>query len=376
MVKFVHTADWQLGMTRHFLSAQSQPRFTDARLDVIATIGRLAAEDNCDFVIVCGDVFESNQIDFGVVRRAFDQMRATPEIPFYLLPGNHDPLDPASIYLRDEFEAHRPDNVHVLSSSEPQEAAPGVELIPAPWHTKRPVSDLVADACKDLTNGPSLRIVVGHGMVDALSPNRDSTSLIALANIKEKIEDGVVHYIALGDRHSTTLVGNTERVWYSGAPEPTRYEEKDAGNALVVDLDVARCHVETRRVGHWRFIERRFEFAGDEDVDEMGRWLSQLTDKSRTVVKLSLIGSVNLLQKARIDTLISEYEDVLGAIEVGERRSALVVLPDEADLDLVSLSGYAQGALEELRTLAESSDEQLALAAQDAIGLLCRLAQS
>ena len=49
MVRFIHTADWQLGMTRHFLSAQSQPRFTDARLDAIAAIGRLALD--ADFVI-------------------------------------------------------------------------------------------------------------------------------------------------------------------------------------------------------------------------------------------------------------------------------------------------------------------------------------
>ena len=30
MTKFVHTGDWQLGMTRHFLSDEAQARFTAA----------------------------------------------------------------------------------------------------------------------------------------------------------------------------------------------------------------------------------------------------------------------------------------------------------------------------------------------------------
>lgn len=376
MVKFIHSADWQLGMTRHYLSDQSQPRFTDARFDAIGAIGHLAAEANCDFVIVCGDVFESNQLDRGIVGRAFDQMRATPDMPFYLLPGNHDPLDAASIYTSSEFKSQRPENVHVLSSNQPEEVAPGIELIPAPWYTKRPVSDLVAEACDGLKLGSNLRIVVGHGVIDALSPDPSRPNLIALETVEQQIEDGVVHYVALGDRHSTTRVGDTGRVWYSGAPEPTRYEESDAGNALIVDLDVGRCRVETQRVGHWHFVEQPFEFAGDGDIDEMEQWLIRLPDKSRTIVRLLLRGRVNLLQKARIDNLLGEYEDILGAIEVRARRSDLVVLPNKADLHLVRLSGYALEALAELQTLAQSEDEELALTAQGAIALLYQLARS
>ena len=38
-MRFLHTADWQLGMTRHFLDADAQARFTAARMDVIGRIG-------------------------------------------------------------------------------------------------------------------------------------------------------------------------------------------------------------------------------------------------------------------------------------------------------------------------------------------------
>ena len=40
---------------------------------------------------------------------------------------------------------------------------PGVELIAAPWSNKRPLADLVGDACEGLEPTDGLRVVCGHG---------------------------------------------------------------------------------------------------------------------------------------------------------------------------------------------------------------------
>ena len=114
-VTFVHTADWQLGMTRHFLGPEAQARFTAARVDAVRAIGALADELGCAFVVACGDVFESNHIDRQVLVRALDAMRAVP-VPLYLLPGNHDPLDASSVYRSSAFFEHVPEHVRVLDS--------------------------------------------------------------------------------------------------------------------------------------------------------------------------------------------------------------------------------------------------------------------
>ena len=57
-----------------------------------------------------------------------------------------------------------------------------------------------------------------------------------------------MHYVALGDKHSRTEVGSTGRVWYSGSPEVTNYDdiEPDPGHVLVVDVDEDDPH---RRCG-------------------------------------------------------------------------------------------------------------------------------
>ena len=374
MVKFLHSADWQLGMTRHYLSDEAQARFSAARLDVIERMGSLAVDEECEFVVVCGDVFESNQVERSVLARAFEKMAATPNVPFFLLPGNHDPLDASSIFRSPTFTARQPENVEVLGGTAPVQAVPGVELIPAPWPNKHPTLDLVEAACKRLGPTDAIRIVVGHGAIDSLSPNPDDPKLIALESLENRIQAGLIHYVALGDRHSTTDVGVTGRVRYAGAPEPTDYTEIDPGNVLIVDLDANNVGVDIRHLGTWRFVLRDWQLSADGDINALEEWLSRLNGKDRTIVKLAVVGQVSVTQKARIDSVVEHNADLLAALEIWERHSDLVVIPDEADLDYFGLSGFAREALFDLREMAESGEQ--AIAARDALALLYRLVGS
>ena len=371
MVRFLHTADWQLGMTRHFLSEEAQARFSAARLDVIGEMGNLAINEGCEFVVVCGDVFDSNQVERQVLTRAFEKMAAIPKVTFYLLPGNHDPLDASSIYRSPTFTKYRPDNVKVLDGSVPVQPPPGVELIPAPWPNKHPVTDLVDEACRGIEPTYAVRIVVGHGQVDALMKIQEDPRLIGLKRLEEKIEAGLIQYVALGDRHSTTDVGSTGRVWFAGAPEPTDYDEVCPGNVLLVDVDANKVNVEARRVGTWRFESRGWELSGDEDIEVLGEWLSGLKDKDRAIVKLRMVGQVSLAQKARLDAMMEYNDELFAALERWERRSDLIVIPDEMDHERLGLSGFAREALDELSEMAESGGDSLT--ARDALALLYRL---
>ena len=46
MLRFLHTGDWQLGITREYLGDEAQSRWAQARFDAIRTIGRIAT-DSC-----------------------------------------------------------------------------------------------------------------------------------------------------------------------------------------------------------------------------------------------------------------------------------------------------------------------------------------
>ncbi len=296
MVRFIHSADWQLGMTRRYLGADAQPRFSAARVEVVRAIGSLAVDRGCTFVVVAGDVFETNQVERQVVVRALDAMAATPEVTFYLLPGNHDPLDASSVFRSPTFLQHQPANVVVLDRPGLLTIAPGVDLVAAPWSSKRPLTDLVADSVRDLGATGSQRIVVGHGAVDHLSPDSTNPALIQVEALEGAIDDGRVHYVALGDRHSTTEIGRTRRIWYSGAPEATDFRETDPGNVLVVEVDGDSVVVEQVRVGTWRFVQHDAELAGEADLDVLDAFLDGLANKARTVVRLGLRGQLSLAE--------------------------------------------------------------------------------
>ena len=372
MVKFLHTADWQLGMTRYFLEGEAQARFTQARIDVIRKIGALAAKEGCGFVLVCGDVFESNQVGRQVVVRALEAMSDTPQVKFYLLPGNHDPLDASSVYRSRTFTSSKPVNVVVIKSPNPWEVEPGVEVVPAPWLSKRPLIDLVDNACQGLSPPERLRIVVGHGALDTWPQSRNPT-LIGVSKLEDRLASGLIHFVALGDRHSTTKVGDTGRIWYSGAPEPTGFDEVDPGKALVVTLHADRePMVEERSVGTWRFLYKEWDLTGKADLDALDDWLSGSRGKERTIVRLKLKGQISLGQKAQLDQISEDHSAPFADLDIGDGDD-LLVLPDDFDLDDLGLSGYALEVFGDIRELAQAGEH--VVAAGDALALLYRLAR-
>jgi DNA repair exonuclease SbcCD nuclease subunit len=377
-MRFLHTADWQLGMGRHFLDREHQGQFDAARRDVVGTLGRVAEAEGCEAIVVCGDVFETNQVSARTVRQSMEKLRGL-AIPVYLLPGNHDPLNAGSIWTAERFLGARPDNVHVLMDSTPVVVRPGFEIVGAPWTSKQPTSDLIGDACSALEPAPAgvVRIAVGHGGVERFSGKSDLAT-VHEATLAAALDAGKVHYVALGDRHSATKV--TERVWYSGAPEPTAFVEDDPGKVLVVEIDDDEPGsppiVTPHHVGTWRFHDEPAYLGGPADVAALRARLNALVDKDRTVVKLAVTGTLSVNDKADYDLFRRDLVDVFAAVVDSSSRTDLAVRPEDGDFEALGLTGFAAAALDDLRRQSASDDTDAARVASDALGLLVRLAGS
>ena len=376
-MRFVHTADWQLGMTRYFLNGEAQPRYSAARRDVVAGLGSLAAEVGAEFVVVAGDVFEDNQLAPRVVSQSLEAMRAI-GVPVYLLPGNHDPLDASSVYTSALFTAECPENVTVLDRPGVHEVRKGLQIVAAPWRSKAPTSDLVADVLDGLAADDVTRIAVGHGGVDIFVPDKDRPSLIHLAALEAAIARGAVHYVALGDKHSRMQVGPTGRIWYSGSPEVTNYDdiEADSGHVLVVDIDDADPKrpvlVEPRRVGSWRFVSLRRSVDNSRDVADLDINLDLMPAKERTVVRLALTGSLTVTDKATLDACLDKYARLFASLTLWEKQTDIAVVPADGEFDDLGIGGFAAAAVDELVTTARSDGED-ADSARAALALLLRL---
>jgi len=123
---FLHTADWQLG--KPFARIEDEQKRAIVRQERIAVLGRLAVlvqEQQAEFVIVAGDLFDSPSPDKATVSAACAAIGAL-KVPVYAIPGNHDHGGPGSVWEQPFFvkerEALAP-NLTLLLKAEPVELA-------------------------------------------------------------------------------------------------------------------------------------------------------------------------------------------------------------------------------------------------------------
>ncbi len=370
-MRFIHTSDWQIGMTRAFLSQEAAARYSQARIDAIRAQGQLAEEHDAQFVVVAGDVFESNQLSAQTLSRALDALNSVP-VPVFLLPGNHDPLDASTLFRSKAFREQARGHIIVVENSEPI-PVPGlanVEVVGAPWFSKRPGVDLCAQALKTLEPAPGVtRILLGHGQVDSLSPDHSQPGVISQALLEQALAEGRVQYVALGDRHSLTNVGSSGRLCYSGTPLVTDFDEVAPNQALLVELYNEGCRLTPLTTGFWEFQALQRDIDGPEDLAAFAQWLDAVRGKECTVLKVGFTGSVNLALAAQLDALLETQSPLFASLKRRERTTDLAVIPDALDDNAIALSGYADATWKALLERAASDDT-----ATDALRLMYRLA--
>jgi DNA repair exonuclease SbcCD nuclease subunit len=374
-MKFIHTADWQIGMTFHGFKEKSRSAMEDDRIEVIEAIGDFAnnAANGIDFVLVCGDIFETPRVSETLVKKTFKKIERIKK-PVYVLAGNHEWNGSEFMFTTKYFLENKPANLHVLQAGiNAVEGLTGVEIVAAPLEGKEDLIDLVKAQIDLLEPTNSIRIVAGHGSIDAIMPAGGRKDLIALAPIEKALTDKKIHYVAMGDRHSTTKVGDSGAVWYSGAPEPTAFTEDDQRNVLAVEVNPGSvAKVEKIQVGQWEFIRfgTKFEqhhLRSKQDLDDLEKQIDGIKKPPKTAVKIYLDSVLDFDSDVRRGTLFDEWEDdTLARFEVSKSSKGPTIESDPLNEKAPSgLSGYALNAYEELKesAMAEDEDSEIALEA-------------
>ncbi len=98
-MKFLHTADWQIGSQFGQFTPEEAAHLTEARFETVRRIASLATERGMDAVLVAGDVFDQQTVAETVIRKLFGALSGYAG-PWYLLPGNHDAALAESVWTR------------------------------------------------------------------------------------------------------------------------------------------------------------------------------------------------------------------------------------------------------------------------------------
>ncbi len=342
--KFIHTADWQIGAPFGAFETKLAARLTDARLEMINTIGNLAMARHVRHVLVAGDVWDSEQPSKRVLHQPLDLMKRYDAVTWWLMPGNHDPFRPNLLWS--EIETYASPNIKLLLKAEPVEAEPSVWLLPAPWTTKSPGRDLTTWMDNADLPPNRLTIGIGHGSITEFSSDDEHGDVGSKSIIDpRRANEAQLDYLALGDWHGVQKI--SDRVWYSGTPETDRFRRNSPGHVLIVELEtdtLPKVQVEKTTTFHWHIVDidcvpEMKDFPAIDELEGRGSLRNILA-------QINLTGHMKQQNWLKLDARLRLLEERLDFMNI--QTDHLTHLVSSEDLDNLDRAGSVRMAAERL----------------------------
>ena len=257
--KLLHTADWHLGRRFPSFAEDQEQRLTRARREVVMRILDLAESHHVDAVLCAGDLFDEQAPKTEWWKAVLEDLEKREWTrPVVLLPGNHDPLVPGSVYESGHpFRRGLPAFVHVVDRDDFElEISDKVVLngVPCTSHAgqKDPTLKLPERAAGD----DRIRIGLVHGQTFDIEGHQTNFPIT-----RDAAQQRGLDYLAIGDTHGFKDVQPQAPVptVYPGSPEPATFGETNAGHVALVFFPRdrrRRAIVEPHRVGTWEWSEQ------------------------------------------------------------------------------------------------------------------------
>ncbi|WP_062016421.1 DNA repair exonuclease [Aureimonas sp. AU4] len=341
MIRFLHTADWQIDKPFGGYAPEVAFALKEARFAAVERLARLAAERRADFVLVAGDVFDANTASDRAIQRTLDAMALYPG-DWVLLPGNHDAAVSVSVWTRLDRFRHGA-RVRVADRPEPVVLCEGrVVVLPAPLRRRHEGADVTAwfDAAE--TAPGAIRIGLAHGAVaNRLPASAESENPIA----DDRANRARLDYLALGDWHGFLQIA--PRTFYAGTPEPDRYPANEPGFAALVEIDGPGAAPRVEKVATARFRWTSLDVELHGEIGALDAALDALGPTGATLLDLRLRGTLPIRERVALEERLDEWRARFHDLRIHD--AGLVDEPDVDDLDAIDLSGFVRVAVERLR---------------------------
>ncbi len=219
-MKILHTADWHLGapLQGHGESLRK------ALAEVPGRILEICRQENCDLVLIAGDVFDGGYTP-ALYQNVFDILKAM-EVPVFITPGNHDYCSQESPW-RKEFW---PENVHIFKT-------PRIESVAIPALNARVYGAGFASMdcqglLEDFAADCDEQYAIGIFHADPAVANSNYNPITV-----QQVKTSNLDYLALGHIHKADkfTAGKTLCAW-PGCPMGKGYDEPGEKGVYIVEL--------------------------------------------------------------------------------------------------------------------------------------------
>ncbi|MGM0501445.1 MAG: metallophosphoesterase family protein [Bacillota bacterium] len=264
---FIHTADVHLGSTIQLLeesiSEQEKELLAEANFNAFANLTNIAIEQEVDFILVAGDLYDQEQRSIKANQFFNQQCRKLKDngISIYIIAGNHDAINAKQELFK------KPDNLVEFSSQQveeyqfvKQEESISVNLMGQSYHYSVQREPLHLNYHSNNYN--YFNIALLHTQLEANNSNYSPASK------KELVANNVVDYWALGHIHQCQIKNDANPVIaYPGIPQGRDFGEEGLGGCLIVSVE------QNQQINYnfaptsdfvWRRVEIDIEQAADE----------------------------------------------------------------------------------------------------------------
>lgn len=313
MVKFLHTADWHLGMKYSQLEDKAE-KARQIRINSVQKV--LEHAGDVDFILVAGDLFDNNNVDKQLLNTVSKIFQST-SVPIYIIPGNHDPLTLDSLYWDPVWDTLN--NVTIFKESEPFTLPyHNVTIYPSPVSQKQSKKD-PTDWIKAADNSPSeikidgspSEIKIDGSLSDGNNQSARNEISIGLAHGNLAIDGYIdnpnfpinpnrapmsdLDYLALGEWHSYRTFQDHEginRTVYPGTPETTKFGEENSGKAVIVEIEKPHSAPVIREldVGTLLWEKHNLKINSMADAQTLHLNIQQTPNPQNRVLSLNLTG--------------------------------------------------------------------------------------
>ena len=299
-MKFVHTADWQIGMRADSVG-DCGPKVREERFAAAKRVIDVAKSENVDFILVAGDVFEDNGVDRKLVQKVADILRSFGG-PVLIIPGNHDPLVPGSVW---EHPAWNASNLKIIRENERMEFGQ-VLIYPCPLREKYSTSNPTAWIQKE--NDERIRIGLAHGTVEGIRQDEPDYPIP-----RDTPERTGLDYLALGHWHSYAAYEGSDgnvRMAHSGTHETTKFGERHSGNVLVVEIEShgKAPKIKPIRTGGLNWMSVSEELINQGDVIRVKEFVESIAEPSQTLIQLRISGIMNMEERPELEHIAQILE--------------------------------------------------------------------
>jgi len=244
-VKVLHCADVHIGAAESFLGENAEKRRYETLL-TFENIISAAKNEQVDFLLLAGDIFDSFNIDSNLISRVFESFLSIPEINIIYVAGNHDPLNSSSPFAAENL----PSNLYVLGSDD--------SFIDFPDKNTRIYGRSFTDNSMQgkarFTITPPkddiVNIMVLHG--ELKSDLNSSYNAITPDFVRYSKMD----YIALGHIHKRSNILKLDSTYfaYCGCPEGQGFDELDDKGVYIGEISKGSCNLEFKAISMRRHI--------------------------------------------------------------------------------------------------------------------------